>query len=75
MKRFKRWWMERKIRNRHMKELTTMRQLRIEEHNGKIWLVCNLVAVREISPLASAKEIVDILSAARKAAVEYEKLT
>lgn len=74
MNRLKRWWIERKIRDRQMRELIIMRQLRIEEHNGKIWLVCNEVAVREISPLASAKEIVDILNAARKAAIEYEKI-
>ena len=72
MNRLKRWWIERKIRDRQIRELDTMRQLRIEEHNSKIWIVCNHVAVREISPIASAKEIVETLASARKAAVEYE---
>lgn len=74
MKRLKRWWIEHKIRARQTKKLDIMRQLRIEENNGKIWLMCNYVAVKEISPLASAKEIVEILNSARKAAVEYETI-
>lgn len=72
MKKIKRWWIERKIRDRQIRKLEIMRQLEITEHNGKIWLMCNGIAVQEINPLASAKEIVTILATARKAAVEYE---
>lgn len=73
MNHLKRWWIERKLRNRQIRELDLMRQLRISERNGKIWIVCNGVAVNEIPTLSSAKDIVTILTAARKAAVEYEK--
>lgn len=73
MNRLKHWWIERKIRSRQIRELDIMRQLKITERNGKLWIVCNGVGIRQIPDIASAKEGVSMFETARKAAVEFEK--
>lgn len=65
------WLMRRKQENYASRLKDLCLQFQVDERKGSIFILCNGVAVKQISPDSSAKDIGDAISDMRDAAIDY----
>lgn len=68
----KKWWADRKqqMKIRYRDEIC--HKFQVTERTGKIYILCDDIAVKCMPPDANAQEICDTIDIMRTAAIEYE---